>query len=155
ENGPMLRLLDDLGFAARRRVRGSEVEVLVELGPDTAFLEARDARDHAGTVASLRPLFEPRGIAVVGASRRPDAVGHAVLANLVRRGSGGGAYAGTPAAAEVAGIRAIGGVRAAAGPVDLAVVCVRAPLVPAVVDDCIAAGVQAIAIVTAGFGETS
>jgi acetyl coenzyme A synthetase (ADP forming)-like protein len=155
ENGPMLRLLDDLGFTARRRVRGSEIEVLVELGQDTAFVEARDARDHAGTVASLRPLFEPRGIAVVGASRRPGAVGHAVLANLIASGYGGGVYAVNPAAGDIAGLSAIASVRDAAGPVDLAVVCVRAPLVPAVVDDCIAAGVEAIAVVTAGFGETS
>ncbi len=140
ENTPMLHLLDDLGFPTRRRISGGEYDVYLELGPDTGFVEARDTRDHTGTVASLRPLFEPRGIAVVGASRRPEAVGHAVLANLLASGYAGQVHAVNPAAGEVAGIPAIPSLAAAAGPVDLAVVCVPAAQVPAVVDDCIAAG---------------
>jgi L-amino acid N-acyltransferase YncA len=52
ENAAMLHLLDDLGFAVRRTVTGSEVEVMVELDADAAYLDARDARDHASAARS-------------------------------------------------------------------------------------------------------
>ncbi len=155
ENRAMLRLLAELGFEAHRVVTGSVIEVAVELAEAEAYAGARDARDHVGAVASLRPLFEPRGIAVVGASRREASVGHAVLANLVTSGYAGGIYPINPAAGTIGGLVAHTSVRNVAAPVDLAVVCVPAAHVPAAVEDCIAAGVRAIAVVSAGFAEAS
>ena len=112
-------------------------------------------RDHVGAVASLRPLFEPRGIAVVGASRNETSVGHAVLANIIASGYGGGVYPINPSAKEVAGVAAHAHIGDVAGPVDLALICIPAPAVLAAADECIAAGVRAIVVVTAGFGESS
>ena len=69
-------------------------------------------------------------------------------------------FAGTivpvhPAAEELFGLKAYPQVTAIPGPVDLAIVVVRAAQVEAVVDDCLAKGVRAICIISAGFGECS
>ncbi len=155
ENRPMLNLLAELGFGIRRVVSGGEYEVMVDLGPADAYAGARDARDHVATVASLRPLFEPRGIAVVGASRTAASVGHAVLANIIASGYDGGIYPVNPAATHVAGLPAHRRLRDVPAPVDLAIICIPACDVLAAADDCIGAGVHAIVVVTAGFGESS
>jgi acetyl coenzyme A synthetase (ADP forming)-like protein len=155
ENRPMLGLLADLGFGVHRVVSGSECEVMVELGPAEAYAGARDARDHRGSVASLRPLFEPRSIAVVGASRTEASVGHAVLANIIASGYSGGIYPVNPSATHVAGLPAYPRLDDVPAAVDLAIICIPSPEVLAAADDCIAAGVGAIVVVTAGFGESS
>jgi acyl-CoA synthetase (NDP forming)/GNAT superfamily N-acetyltransferase len=155
ENAPMLDLLAQLGFRTHRRLSGGELEVIVDLADADRYLDARDARDHVGAVASLRPLFEPRGIAVVGASRRPEAVGHAVLVSLLASGFPRGIYAVNPAGGDIAGVPAVGRIADADGPVDVAVVCVPATRVLAVADECIAAGVRVIVVISAGFGEVS
>ena len=115
----------------------------IDLGPAEAYAGARDARDHVGAVASLRPLFEPRGIAVVGRPRNETSVGHAVLANIIASGYGGGVYPINPSAKEVAGVAAHAHIGDVAGPVDLALICIPAPTVLAAADECIAAGVRA------------
>ena len=46
----------------------------------------------------LKSLFEPQSIAVIGASRRPEAVGYAVLNNLIRAGFSGKIYPVNPKA---------------------------------------------------------
>ena len=60
-----------------------------------------------------------------------------------------------PAAGEIFGLKAYPRVTDVPGPVDLAVIAVPAAQVEAVVDDCLAKGVPAICIISAGFSECS
>ncbi|MBU3694725.1 MAG: bifunctional acetate--CoA ligase family protein/GNAT family N-acetyltransferase [Rhodocyclaceae bacterium] len=101
----------------------------------------------------LSPLFEPRSVAVVGASDRPDAVGGIVLRNMLASGFGGALYPVNARHDSVQGRRAWPSVGAIGAPVDLAVVATPAETVPDILEDCGLHGVPAAVVITAGFGE--
>jgi acetate---CoA ligase (ADP-forming) len=101
----------------------------------------------------LRALFEPRSVAVIGASRRRGTVGAEVLHNLLAAGFTGTVIPINPRATTIESLPAFARVTAVRDPIDLAIVAVPAAEVPAVIDDCIAKNVGAIVVLTAGFGE--
>ncbi len=104
--------------------------------------------------STLTPFFRPRGIAVIGASRRPGTIGWQIVDNLLRHGFEGAIYPVNPAARAVHSIPAWRSVREIPGEVDLAVVVVPKDAVLDVVEACGARGVPAVVVVSAGFGET-
>jgi len=102
----------------------------------------------------LDALFSPRSVAVVGASKSPDKVGNRILANLIQCGFSGPLVPINPTAKEILGRPCFASLRDYGQAVDLAVIVVPKPAVMAAVDDCLAAGVQALIVITAGFKET-
>ena len=104
--------------------------------------------------SSLDAILRPRSIAVVGASRRKQAIGAEILHNLVTHGFTGTVYPVNPQATAVHSIRCFPNLRAIPDQVDLAVVVVPSEAVPGVVDDAVACGVRGLVVITAGFGET-
>lgn len=96
----------------------------------------------------LDAMFRPRGVAVVGASQDPAKLGSALWASL--RSFGGFVAPVNPRAEEM---YASIGVAAAAGPVDLAMLCVPAKACPPVLAEAAAAGVGAAVICGGGFAE--
>jgi len=102
----------------------------------------------------LKHLFQPRAVAVFGASERPESVGGRILANLRHGGFAGPIYAINPKHSEVAGHPCHAGIAEVPGPVDLAVIATPGPTVPGVLRACGERGVRAAIIITAGFGET-
>jgi acetyl coenzyme A synthetase (ADP forming)-like protein len=107
----------------------------------------------AANEAKLRRLLRPRTVAVVGASRNPSKVGGAIFQNLLSGGFQGPVFPINPRATSVAGVLAWPTVRDVPSPVDLAVIATPRHLVAQVVDDCAAASVTGLVIVTAGYGE--
>jgi acetyl coenzyme A synthetase (ADP forming)-like protein len=105
------------------------------------------------TARGLAAFFEPRVVAVVGASREPNKIGSRILHNLVATRFTGTIVAVHPAATEILGLKAYPRVTAIPHDVDLVIIAVPSPRVEAVVDDCLAKQVGAICIITAGFGE--
>ena len=85
DNGPMLGVFENAGFAVRREGFG-ELTVWLDITPTEAVLERIDERDHIAAVASLRPILAPSSVAVVGAADTPGNVGRAVLANIIAGG---------------------------------------------------------------------
>ena len=73
--------------ARRRRRRGP-----VPIEPTVGYRERVDERDHVGVIASLRPFFEPRTVAVVGASPRRGTIGGELFRNVLAGGFTGAAY---------------------------------------------------------------
>lgn len=102
----------------------------------------------------LDSLFYPEAIAVVGASRDPRKVGHALLSNLIRFHYSGRVYPVNPSAAEILGMKSYRTVSIIKEKIDLAVLAVPARLVPEALIDCARAGVGAAVIVSAGFRES-
>ncbi|WP_035053352.1 bifunctional acetate--CoA ligase family protein/GNAT family N-acetyltransferase [Andreprevotia chitinilytica] len=102
----------------------------------------------------LTPLFDPKTVAVIGASETPGTVGTTVFANLVEAGFGGGtsklypvnlkrsAVLGVPAFKTVAKIKA---------PVDLAIITTPARTLPGLIDECGKAGIRAAVIMSCDF----
>lgn len=99
----------------------------------------------------LSPLFAPRGIAVVGASRNPGKLGAALVRSLDGFAAAGGNLALVNARDET--MHPSVAAAAEAGPVDLAMVCVPAAACPDVLADAAAAGVGAAVVCGGGFAE--
>jgi len=152
-NRGMLGLLTGLGFRTSRRFDGGVVEVEVTLAPDPAYVARADARLHVAASASLEPIFHPRAVAVVGASRRPGAPGHELFRHLLASGFAGAVYPVNPAAPAVASVRAYPNVAAIPESVDLAVIAVPAPAVLEAARACLDAGVRGLVVVSVGFAE--
>jgi len=152
-NRGMLGLLTGLGFRTSRRFDGGVVEVEVEVTTDPAYRARADARLHVAASASLEPIFRPRAVAVIGASRRPGAPGHELFRHLLAGGFAGAVYPVNPAASAVASVRAYPTVAAIPEPVDLAVIAVPAPAVLEAARACLDAGVRGLVVVSAGFTE--
>ncbi|MBM1154289.1 CoA-binding protein [archaeon] len=111
-------------------------------------------KPRSSVVEQLRPLFRPRTVAVVGASRKPEKIGYQVVRNLMEGGfPRDRIFPINPYADEILGLKAYPSVKDVPEEVDLAVICVPARIVFDVVRDCGEKGVKAIAMITAGFGE--
>ncbi|MBI4442147.1 MAG: bifunctional acetate--CoA ligase family protein/GNAT family N-acetyltransferase [Acidobacteria bacterium] len=102
---------------------------------------------------SLEPFFVPSSVAVIGASNTPDKVGHQVMKNLVGGPFSGVVYPVTPSHKAVLGIRCFPSVSQLPEPVELALICTATHRVCDIFQECIAAKVPAVIIMTAGFGE--
>ncbi len=98
-------------------------------------------------------LLHPASVAVIGASRNPEALGGRPLGFLARYGFPGKVYPVNASASEIQGLPSYASIRDVPGPVDLALVMVRAELVPRVLLDCAAAGVRVAVVLSSGFGE--
>lgn len=102
----------------------------------------------------LQALLRPRSVAVIGASRRRDSIGEAILRNLIDQGFQGPVYPINPNAAYVHSIPAYPSVTSVPGEVDLAVIVIPAEQVLESARACGEKGVQALIVVSAGFKET-
>lgn len=112
---------------------------------------------------NLNPIFRPKSIAILGASRRPESVGQSVLRNLVEgcvfeceycRPFIGKIYPINPFAEEILGIKCYKNINDIKDSIDLVIICVPAPLVLGVVKDCVKKKVNGVIIISAGFAET-
>ncbi len=101
----------------------------------------------------LDALFNPRSIAVIGASQDPKKVGFAVLNNLRKFNFKGGLYPVNPTAGEILGLKAYAKIADIGKEIDLAVIVIPAKIVPASLRECAAAGIRSAVVISAGFKE--
>ncbi|MCG8406251.1 MAG: CoA-binding protein [Phycisphaerales bacterium] len=102
---------------------------------------------------NLDRFFRPKSIAIIGASRDTNKVGHVILKNLIDSGFKGKLYPINPKADEILGIKCYKSVLDIRSEIEMAVVAVPAQFAVDVVKQCGAKEIEAIAMVTAGFAE--
>ncbi|MEM7065638.1 MAG: bifunctional acetate--CoA ligase family protein/GNAT family N-acetyltransferase [Cyanobacteria bacterium P01_B01_bin.77] len=102
----------------------------------------------------LSHFFAPKTVAVIGATERPGSVGRTLLWNLISSSFGGTVFPVHPTRTNVLGIKAYPTIGAVVEPVDLAIIAIPAQGVPDMIDQCGAAGVKGVIILSAGFRET-
>lgn len=102
----------------------------------------------------LEPLFNPKTIAVIGASRTPGKIGHDVVVNAIQFGYTGTVYPVNPKAEEIAGLPTVASVSDIQEQVDVAVIAVPAKFVSQVVEECGKEEIPFVVIISAGFKET-
>jgi acetyl coenzyme A synthetase (ADP forming)-like protein len=103
----------------------------------------------------LDPIFNPRAVAVVGASRSRDTIGWSIVHNLVAGEFAGAIFPVNPSAASVHSLKCYPSLSAIPDPVDLALVVVPRNHVEAVIEEGLSTGVRGFVVITSGFGETS
>jgi acetyltransferase len=101
----------------------------------------------------LEPFFEPKSVAVIGASREAGKLGHDVLKNLIDYKYGGILYPVNPKGDPIMGLICYKSVKDIPGEVDMAVIVIPAKFTLDAVKDCAAKKVKALIIITAGFKE--
>ncbi|MDP9191430.1 MAG: GNAT family N-acetyltransferase [Acidobacteriota bacterium] len=152
-NSRMLDVFLGMGFDIARRTDEGVVTLAFPIAATAVATERAAQRSQSAAYASMRPVFAPRSIAVIGASRRPGQLGREVVHNLRASGFTGALYAVNPNASEIDGVRAFASLSDIGERVELAVIAVPAELVSAALDDCIANGVGAVVVISAGFAE--
>jgi acetyltransferase len=98
-------------------------------------------------------LFNPRGVAVVGASTNPNKIGYRIVENMVKSAYTGRIYPINPKGGEILGWSVHRSLADVPGDVDVAVLSVPADHVLGTVAECAAKGVRHLVIVTSGFSE--
>jgi len=101
----------------------------------------------------LDPLFNPKSIAVIGASDTPGSVGYALFKNLISTDYEGTVYPVNHKRDSVQSIRAYKTIEAVPESVDLAIIATPAKTVPDIVKACGENGVKFAMIISAGFKE--
>ena len=104
-------------------------------------------------IESLKPFFAPESVAVVGASRQPGKGGYNVVENLLRLGYTGKIFPVNPRAEKILGIDSYPGLQTIPMKPQLAVIVLPPPRVLAAFQECVDAGIKAVIIESAGFGE--
>ncbi len=153
ENVRMLRTFAGSGYRMAQQRESSVVHVTLSLDATSRVAARADRREHVAARSSLERLMRPRSVAVVGASRTPRSIGHAVVDNLLRHRFQGPVFPVNPHAKQIAGLDSYPSVTAIGQPVDLVMVAVPAAAVPGVLDDSAAAGAAAAVVLSAGFAD--
>src|SRR5215470_17270746 len=153
ENRQMVRVFLDAGYQVSRELDAGVLHLEFDIDQTPRSVEVAMAREQAAEARSVHNLLHPRSVAVIGASSDPSKIGHAVLKNLLDGGFAGPVYAINPQRKPVLGVPAYADISQVPGPVDLAVIAVPAASVAEVTDACLAKGVKALMVVSAGFAD--
>lgn len=117
-------------------------------------LDGATARPSARPAPTLDPIFEPRSIAVVGASANPTKRGHQILRALGDSGYSGRVYAVNRGGGEILGQPVHRSVEELPEAADLAVICTPGRTVPGLVRACGERGIAGAVVLAVGFGES-
>src|SRR5665213_1282667 len=101
----------------------------------------------------LKSFFEPKNVAVIGATDREGAVGRTLFSNLMHAPRKGFVFPVNPKHAGVLGLKAFPSILGIKEPVDLAVIVTPAKAVPQLVAECAQVGVKSVIVISAGFKE--
>ena len=154
QNRKMLSVFKQAGFEASSRFTDGVIEVELSIEPTPEALAVIEARARSAFAQSVRRLLAPRSVAVVGASRQPGSIGYDVFKRLLDGGFQGPVYPVNANASYVASVRSYPSILDVPDDIDLAVVCVAADQVAAVVDDCAHKRVHGLVVISAGFSES-
>lgn len=105
------------------------------------------------SLETLKRMFNPSSVAIIGASREPGKVGYSVVKNLIDGGYKGEIYPVNPKADEILGLRCYHELKEIPGTIDVAIVSVPAAIVPGLMSDMGEKGVQVAVILSSGFAE--
>ena len=116
-----------------------------EIDPSQNFLESLSH--------PLHPFFHPDSIAIIGAKEAENSVGRTLLANVMATFKGR-VYPVNPKYPSVLNLKCYPRAQDVPDKVDLAVIVTPPSIIPSIIDDCAAANIKAVIIVSAGFKET-
>ena len=152
-NHRMIQVFRDSGFPVELRSRPDAIEVELPTSLSDEALAHFEEREDRAAIEAVRALLQPRSVAVVGASSRRRTIGGEILHNLLLSEFNGPIYAVNDRHDVVQSLPAYRAIGDIPGPVDLAVIIVRAEAVEEVARECAAAGVRVLLVISSGFAE--
>jgi acetate---CoA ligase (ADP-forming) len=154
ENARMLQVLRELGFPTVLKSEPGFIRVTFPASQLPEALVRFEQREAEAAVAAMKNFFQPRGIAVIGASRERGGISGELFRNILEAGFQGPVYPVNPKSEVVQSVVAYRSVCDCPGPVDLAFIVVPASAVLKVARECASKGVRALVVITAGFAES-
>ncbi len=104
-------------------------------------------------IQNLKKAFNPKSVAIVGASTEPAKVGYQVLNNVIKNAYKGRIYPINKKAKEILGVPCYPTIMDCPTDIDFAVIAVPAPMVEGVLRECAMKNVKGTVIITSGFSE--
>jgi acetyl coenzyme A synthetase (ADP forming)-like protein len=153
-NHAMLHVFRESGFPIEVTAEAGQLHVTFPTSFTREAIENFERRETLAAVNALKLFFNPRAVAVVGASRQRGTIGGEIFHNLLSFGFNGPVYPVNPTAAVVQSVPAYASVEAIPGPVDLAIIVVPSAKVIEVAAGCGRKGVKALVVISMGFSET-
>ena len=156
DNRKMMSVFTEAGYHVARQFEDGVVGVVFDIAPTDTSYGVMQSREQRSEATSIERLLTPSSVAVIGASRREDTIGNALLRHLRESGFTGSLYAvntGADDDTDIEGVAAYPTIGDIPGTVDLAVVAVHAEDVQDVVLDCAAKGARGLLVVSSGFAE--
>lgn len=153
-NHSMLHVFRDSGFPVEVGATAGQLHVKFPTSFTRDAIERFERRESLAAVNALKLFFNPRSVAVIGASRSRGTIGGELFHNLLSYGFAGPVYPVNPTTDVVQSVPAYKSVEDIPGPVDLAVIVVQEKFVLEAVKACGRKGVKALVVISAGFGET-
>jgi len=153
ENRQMMRVFRNSGYELTRTLDSGVFTVDFPVTESEGSLAAEAEHERRAVAASLLPLFFPRSVAVIGASKDADSIGGKLFNNILAGGFSGPVYPVNPTAKVVRSVKAYPTVGDVPDEVDLAFVVVPQRFVVEVVEQCATAGVRGVVVISAGFSE--
>ncbi len=102
---------------------------------------------------ALNAIFNPKSVAVIGASDNPGKLGSHVMRSLAEGKYPGKIFPVNPGKDEILGVKAYPSLRQVPEEVDLSIIVLPAEQVPKIITECKEKGVKGIVLITAGFKE--
>ncbi len=102
---------------------------------------------------SIKYLFEPRSVAIIGCSTNPNKIGYKVLDNIVYSKYQGKVYPVNPKGGEILGHPLFRSIKEIDGDIDLATICIPAKFVFTAVQELATKNCKFLSIITSGFSE--
>ncbi len=153
-NHKMLHVFRESGFPIEVSAAAGELHVTFPTAFTREAIERFEHREAMAAVNALKLFFNPRAVAVVGASRKRGTIGGEIFHNLLSYGFQGPVYPVNPSAQVVQSVLAYSSVETIPGPVDSAIIVVPAAQVVDAAAACGRKGVKALIVISAGFSET-
>ncbi len=161
QNKAMQNVFADVGLPAHHHYADGIVDMTFPLPADPLlagdggtvlgnYLNAVAGREGNAGAASLRHIFLPESVVVVGASRRRESAGRAILDSIRDGGYAGRVYAVNPHTPLIGGERCLSSVLDLPEPVDLAVIAVPAAAVLDAAEQCGQRGVRSLVVISSG-----
>jgi len=154
DNSRMIQTFRDAGYRVATEYDDGVLVLVFPIDATDTAIGVMQGREHRAEAASIERFFNPRSVAIIGASRRQDTIGQTLVRNLVNGDFTGRVYAVNPTAGAVSGLPAYKSVADVPDDVDVAIVAVPADAVQDVVLDCAAKGVHGLVVISSGFAET-
>ena len=104
-------------------------------------------------LVAMEAMFNPRSVAVIGASDNPGKLGSHVMKSLTQGRYPGRIYPINPGKDEILGIKACPSLLQVPDTIDLAIIVLPSEQVPSIIKECQEKGVRGIVLITAGFKE--
>ena len=154
ENNQMVRVFRDAGYQVSREFADGVLHLEFDIDPTERSMEVRDSREQRAEARSVHNVLHPRSVAVIGASTDPGKIGHAVLLQPAARRLRRPGLPGQPRGPVGArGARLPGGHRHPGRRRPRRGRRAGRPAWARCMDSCLAKGVKALVVVSAGFAD--